>query len=343
MDESSKAWGKRFTPVNKKKKKIWRKERKILGSRLWTRLCVEKNMENERYGWKLSGGRGRTTRSTRENRRIDRWPLKGSSRIREEIVKTLLRSCVSPYDSWKQETASGEELQKPCRKRSRLTSYSPAGRAISSIDPFRGEETCAYTTPTPASPALNVALTVSPPPPSSSSGHPSLAMASKHGRETYSSRRRLQLSIQTYSSLHQFPPSFAEERKDWRRATSPFPLEFSFEYSRMNFLRKVYICNRVHRISYYIWLLFMKTGQTVFSIDDKKDFNFSRNFLFIPDNFCFIFFLSNCDFLLLCIPLVRSSRNSSCSWPRNLRRKWSRLLILQPPFVELKGFEACWC
>lgn len=266
MDESSKAHtrGKRFTPVNKKKKKIWRKERKILGSRLWTRLCVEKNMENERYGWKLSGGRGRTTRSTRENRRIDRWPLKGSSRIREEIVETLLRSCVSPYDSWKQETASGEELQRPCRKRSRLTSYSPAGRAISSIDPFRGEETCAYTTPTPASPALNVALTVSPPPPSSSSGHPSLAMASKHGRETYSSRRRLQLSIQTYSSLHQFPPSFAEERKDWRRATSPFPLEFSFEYSRMNFLRKVYICNRVHRISYYIWLLFMKTGRTVF-------------------------------------------------------------------------------
>lgn len=156
---------------------------------------------------KLYGGRGRT-RSTRKTG----GSIGNRRREAREYEKRLWRLYVElrfPLRFVKQETASGEELQRPCRKRSRLTSYSPAGRAISSIDPFRGEETCAYTTPTPASPALNVALSISPPPPSSSSGHPSLAMASKHGRETLVPSSTSTGTID--SSLHQFPPSFEEE------------------------------------------------------------------------------------------------------------------------------------
>lgn len=167
----------------KKKKKI--EERKKDRNWGWNRddCASRRSIENEREPDGNCPGE-EEERGRWGNRR---WSIGDGRREAREYEKRLWRLYVElrfPLRFVKQETASGEELRRPCRKRSRLTSYSPAGRAISSIDPFRGEETCAYTTPTPAFPALNVALSISPLPPSSSSGHPSLAMASKRGRET---------------------------------------------------------------------------------------------------------------------------------------------------------------
>lgn len=63
--------------------------------------------------------------------------------------KTWLEDTVAAYllsYAWKSKRPACGEAPRPCRKRTRLTSYSsPAARAISSIDPFRAEKKHART------------------------------------------------------------------------------------------------------------------------------------------------------------------------------------------------------
>lgn len=233
-------------------------------------LRVKKNVENEREPDGNCPGE-EEERGRRGNRR---WSIGDRRREAREYEKRLWRLYVElrfPLRFVKQETASGEELRRPCRKRSRLTSYSPAGRAISSIDPFRGEETCAYTTPTPASPALNVALSIPPLPPSSSSGHPSLAMASKRGRET----PRPVVDFNRGYRFEHIRPSVnfhlpSKRERVWDRAQLVLPFRIFIRiYAWISLGKYIYIYAivSIEFLVYYSWT----NGSNSFSIDNKED------------------------------------------------------------------------